>query len=70
MATSLFKSFVNPGAGQPAKRVSDPQGHKTDRRMWFQTARSVPELDPASKSILEVRPTNIVQSDDVGQETM
>ena len=35
MATSFLKSFmeaVNPGVGKAAKRVQDPQGHKTERR--------------------------------------
>ena len=35
MATSFLKSFmevVNPAAGKAAKKVQDPQGHKTERR--------------------------------------
>ena len=73
MATSLFKSFIeaiNPGAGQPAKRTSDPQGCKFNRKTWCQTAWSAPELDPVLKSTLEVQATNIVQSDDVDQDAM
>ena len=38
--------------------------------MWSQTAWSVLESDPASKSALEIWSTNVVQSDDVGQGAM
>ena len=38
--------------------------------MWSQTAWSVLELDPASKSALEIWSTNVVQSNDVGQGAM
>ena len=69
MATSLFKSFieaVNPGAGWPGQRASNPWGHKINRRTQSQTAQSVLEPDPASKSALETQSTNVVQSNDVG----
>ena len=73
MATSLFKSCieaVNPGVERPAQRASNSQGHKTKRKMQSQTVRLVPESDPASKSALEIRSTNVFQSDDVGQGAM
>ena len=56
MATSFLKSFieaVNPVVGKAAKRVWDPQGHKTERRMWPQTAPDAPLTEPSSKAILE-----------------
>ena len=73
MATSLFKSFieaVNPRAGRPGQRGSNPQGQKIDRRTRSQTARSVPEPDLASTSAFETQSTNVVQSNDVGQGAM
>ena len=56
MATSLLKSFievVNPPVGKVAKKVCDPQGHKTKRKMWPRAAQDPPSTEPSSKGVLE-----------------
>ena len=74
MATSLLKSFievVNPAAGQAGKKACDPQGCKIERRTCSQVAQAAPQVDPTSKSVLEVQSTKMDQpSDDVGQGAM
>ena len=74
MAMSLLKSFievVNPAVGQAGKKVHDPQGHKIERRMRSQVAQAALQVDPTSKSVLEVQSTKIDQPiDDVGQGAM
>ena len=76
MATSLLKSFievVNPAVGQAGKKaLSDPQGHKIERRTRSQVAQAAPQAEPTSKSVLEVWSTsdsaNLVMT--CGQGTM
>ena len=66
MATSLLKSFieaVNPAVGKAAKKVWDPQGHKTERKMQPWAAQDAPSTEPSSKGVLESqssRPENVV----------
>ena len=69
MGTSLLKSFieaVNPAAPKAGKKVRDPQGCKTERRTWSQVGQAVPQAEPSSKAVLEVRSTDR-PGDDVGQ---
>ena len=70
MATSLLKSFievVNPAVGQAGKKACDSQGRKIERGV----AQAAPQVDPTSKSVLEVWSGQIKQpGDDVGQGAM
>ena len=62
----LYRSAVNPAVGQAAKKACDPQGCKTDRRMWPQAAPSVTEADLTSKLALETWTITVAKPDDVG----
>ena len=56
MATSFLKSFievVNPVVQKAAKRVQDPQGHKTERKTWPQSAPDAPSMELTLKATLE-----------------
>ena len=60
MATSFLKSFmeaVNPVVGKAAKRVQDPQGHKTERRMWSEADLDALSMRPTMNATLEERST-------------
>ena len=74
MATSLLKSFIeviNPAAAKAGKKARDSQGQKAERRPWPQASQAVPQAEPPSKSVLEVRSSRTDPSgDDVDQGAM
>ena len=66
MATSFLKNFievVNPAAGKVVKKAQDPQGSKTERKMWPQAAQDALSTKPSSKGVFErwtSQPKNVV----------
>ena len=50
---------VNPAAGKAAKKMQDPQGRKTERRMWSEAAPNALLAELSSKEALEAWSTQL-----------
>ena len=62
MATSFLKSFmeaVNPTAGKDAKKMGDPQSHKTEKGTWSEAAPNALLAELSSKEALEAWSTRL-----------